>query len=884
MSKVKNKKVIRKIADKTRKAKKSKNIIAVFAIALTALLFTSLFTVGGSIVEKQQESTMRQVGGSAHAGYKYLTQAEYDIVKQDKKLKEVSYRILVGDAVNDELKKLRTEISYYEDLDAKFSFCYPEKGHMPEKEDEIVTSDLVLEEMGIPCKLGQKVPLEIKVNEKVVKKTFTLCGYFKGDTISQVQVAAVSKEYANKVAPTPVTSAMETTIDSSDYAGRIQADFNFRSSWQLEKQLEELTGRLGFPESANTGVNWAYMGMDLDIGVVLLIAVLLLVIAASGYLIIYNIFYINVYRDIRHYGLLKTIGTTGKQLKKIVRRQAYMLSLYGIPIGLILGAVVARFLMPAIVGTLTFSGTTDGSVTLKPWIFIGAAVFSLLTVYISCIKPCKIASQVTAVEAVRYTEGQETAGQVKQRKKLFGRQKEAVKHDKTERKTGKGGRIAKKVTPRQLAVLNVRRNKKRVIVVVASLSMALVLLNCIYSFVQGFDMDKFASSMTVSDFSVADATIDNLAIDFNARVVDGVTKDFQDKLVQQKGIEEIGNVYVKEFPPTFTDGDWAKLNVNVFENPDAKQTIEEQVQWLGEDWFNQSIENRDLDGKVYGIGKLVMEKLENTEGELDWEKFRTGKYVIASRFGAAEDENSGFAYFKVGEKVTVYNEQGESRKYEVLAVADMPYACSTKYYGGFECNYILPEEEYLDFCGEQQPMRTLFNVKKDRRAAVEEWLTDYCTNVNDDLDFTSKSKIVQEFDTTKNMYSMVGGLLAFILAVIGILNFVNTMITSVISRKQEIAMMEAVGMTGKQQKEMLVCEGLCYAVLTGIVSIILSALLSVTAVKNIGSSFFFFTWRFTILPVVLCLPFLAAVVFLVPWACHKQMRKTSVVERIRRDE
>lgn len=884
MSKVKNKKVIRKIADKTRKAKKSKNIIAVLAIALTALLFTSLFTVGGSIVEKQQESTMRQVGGSAHAGYKYLTQAEYDIVKQDKKLKEVSYRILVGDAVNDELKKLRTEISYYEDLDAKFSFCYPEKGHMPEKEDEIVTSDLVLEEMGIPCKLGQKVPLEIKVNEKVVKKTFTLCGYFKGDTISQVQVAAVSKEYANKVAPTPVTSAMETTIDSSDYAGRIQADFNFRSSWQLEKQLEELTKRLGFPESANTGVNWAYMGMDLDIGVVLLIAVLLLVIAASGYLIIYNIFYINVYRDIRHYGLLKTIGTTGKQLKKIVRRQAYMLSLYGIPIGLALGAVVARFLVPAIVGTLTFSGTTDGSVTLKPWIFIGAAVFSLLTVYISCIKPCKIASQVTAVEAVRYTEGQETAGQVKQRKKLFGRQKEAVKHDKTERKTLKGSKIAKKVTPRQLAVLNVRKNKKRVIVVVASLSMALVLLNCIYSFVQGFDMDKFASSMTVSDFSVADATIDNLAIDFNAQVMDGVTKDFQDKLMQQKGIEEIGNVYVKEFPPTFNDEDWAKLNANVFENPDAKQTIEEQVQWLGEDWFNQSIENRDIDGKVYGIGKLVMEKLENPEGELDWEKFRTGKYVIASRFGPAEDENSGFAYFKVGEKVSVYNEQGESREYEVLAVADMPYACSTKYYGGFECNYILPEEEYLDFYGEQQPMRTLFNVEKDRRAAVEEWLTDYCTNVNDDLDFTSKSKIVQEFDTTKNMYSMVGGLLAFILAVIGILNFVNTMITSVISRKQEIAMMEAVGMTGKQQKEMLVCEGLCYAVLTGIVSVILSALLNVTAVKNIGSSFFFFTWHFTILPVVLCLPFLAAVVFLVPWACHKQMRKTSVVERIRRDE
>ena len=85
MCKVNNRKVIRKIADKTRKAGKSKNIIPVLAIAMTALLFTSVFTIGGSMIEKQQESTMRQVGGSAHAGYKYLTQEEYDQIMKSNK-------------------------------------------------------------------------------------------------------------------------------------------------------------------------------------------------------------------------------------------------------------------------------------------------------------------------------------------------------------------------------------------------------------------------------------------------------------------------------------------------------------------------------------------------------------------------------------------------------------------------------------------------------------------------------------------------------------------------------------------------------------------------------------------------------------------------------
>ena len=501
MNKIRNQGVINRIADRTRKAGKSRNIIAVLAIALTTVLFTTLFTVGGSIVGKQQESTMRQVGGSAHAGFKYLTQKEYDIVKKDKKLKEVSYRIVVAEAVNKELLKLRTEVSFYEDLDAKFSFCYPEIGHMPEKEDEIVTSDLVLERLGIPKKIGEKVTLELKINEgEPVRKTFTLCGYFKGDTISQAQIVAVSEEYAHKAAPTPETSAMEINVDASDYAGRIMADFNFKSSFNLEKQAAELVKRCGFPENIDTGLNWAYMGGEIDLTTMALIAVILLVIIASGYLIIYNIFYINVYRDIQYYGLLKTIGTTGKQLRKVVYRQAYMLSLYGIPVGLILGTVIGKLVLPIVMGELVFAGTIDTEVELNVWIFAGAAVFSFVTVLLSCIRPCRIASKVSPIEAVRFTEG---ADEAQEKTKLRGKTKSRIKK-------------TKRVSPRAMAYQNIRRNRKKIVVVVASLSLSLVLLNSIYSLIQGFDIDKFVANMTVSDFSVADATLDNMSVDYGS--------------------------------------------------------------------------------------------------------------------------------------------------------------------------------------------------------------------------------------------------------------------------------------------------------------------------------------------------------------------------------
>ena len=55
MKKVENKEVVRQIADKTRKAEKAKNVIALLAVSLTAILFTALFTVSGSMVKKTQE-------------------------------------------------------------------------------------------------------------------------------------------------------------------------------------------------------------------------------------------------------------------------------------------------------------------------------------------------------------------------------------------------------------------------------------------------------------------------------------------------------------------------------------------------------------------------------------------------------------------------------------------------------------------------------------------------------------------------------------------------------------------------------------------------------------------------------------------------------------
>ena len=123
MLKVNNKKAIRRLSARSLKNSKTRNIIAVIAIILTTVLFTSVFSVGMSAIDSMQQATMRQVGTSAHGGFKFLTWQQYEKLLEDPKIKDISYNIIIGFAENEALNKTYTEIRYTEEKAAKWGFC-----------------------------------------------------------------------------------------------------------------------------------------------------------------------------------------------------------------------------------------------------------------------------------------------------------------------------------------------------------------------------------------------------------------------------------------------------------------------------------------------------------------------------------------------------------------------------------------------------------------------------------------------------------------------------------------------------------------------------------------------------------------------------------------
>ena len=135
--------------------------------------------------------------------------------------------------------------------------------------------------------------------------------------------------------------------------------------------------------------------------------------------------------------------------------------------------------------------------------------------------------------------------------------------------------------------------------------------------------------------------------------------------------------------------------------------------------------------------------------------------------------------------------------------------------------------------------------------------------------YQSRETFATEFEGVQNMYLTVGGLLSFILALIGILNFINSVITSVQTRRQELAVLQSIGMTGKQLRQMLIGEGVWYTVITVLIALTVGSLITYGMVMGIASQMWFFSYHFIITPILLCIPALVALSVLIPALCYR---------------
>ena len=842
--------VVKKLSGRYFKASKSRNMIAIIAIILTTILFTTIFTLGSGLMDTVHDQNIRKAGGDGQVVLSYISDEVYNDVAGNPLIDRIAYTKAVSYQLkNPGLKRWRSDLWYMDDTALEFARYTPTTGRRPEAENEIIADTKTLDALGVPARVGETVSLTYEVKGKSYTIDFTLCGFWETDSLSNIGRLIVSKAFVD--AHSDVLTY--TYPVDNDYSGVVSAYVMFRGKGDIEARLHQLLSETGYTCDTMGGskendnyviarVSPAYQSGALTDNPAMLISGIIgaLLIIVTGYLIIYNIFQISVIQDIQSYGQLKTLGTTKRQIRRLINRQAFRLSFIGIPIGLLVGFFVGRALVPFLMNGTVYTADAGTKVTANPLIFIGSSAFALFTVFVSVRKPAKIAGAVSAIEAIRYTENDTAA---------FGKRRAKDK------KSTHGAKL------HFMALANLGRNRRRTVLVIVSMTLSLVLFNTVFTLSSGFDIDKYIAKFMDTDFVISNA-------DFFQYQVEKSEHDLSDTFIeavrQNSSFEDGGRLY-------------------------SSWMLEEPFSTEHNAFFSY---NKDLNGnpfvRLYGADDFLLNGMEVIEGTIDLEKLKTGEYILLS-VDCNDDgtviENPNIS---VGDTVRINHLKAEelsttiTDSYDFIIMAKVranENTATTRNTG--EARFYLPTEIFLPLCDNPHLVSFPFDVKEGAEAEMAEFLNSYIDSVEPGMDFESRATYTSSFDDLTSLIITIGGALSIIIGIIGIANFVNSVLTSVITRKKEFAMLQSIGMTGKQLKRMLSFEGLYYAVGTIITSLVLGILFSVVIVRGISSGIWFFTYQFVMWPMLVIYPFLILLTVAIPALLYRQIAKDSIIERLR---
>ena len=851
------------LAGRSFRASRMRNLIATSAIILTTILFTTVTTVGmgatGSIT-----LTMQMLKGSRSDGdFHNMTAEQYAALEDADFIREYGLRMPVG--FLEDTTRHNIEFDVLDPVQADLTFCMPVHGSVPKAENEIVTSDTALRDLGVEPEVGADVTISFTAHGREYQLDMVVSGWFEATS------EQISMMWAGTAFRDAYPDIFEYTYDRDrDMAGTYYSDFIATSTAGLQENLDHWVRQMGGdPDAANSDHLSATINTvtnpALDPTTLLLVAVMIALFVLCGYLLIYNVFDIAVIQEIRRYGLYRTVGMSKRQVKKLINLQAVWLSCIGIPLGLLIGYFVGKAALPYMMRTLSSSYENIAiHVDPSPIVFVGAAVLAAFTVFLSTRKPIRAAADIPPIEAFRYVE---TAG---------GR--------KTTKKSTAGTSLFR------LAWADLGRNKRRFAFIVASLSLCVILLNCIGIAADSVDIEKQVSYSIRTDFTVVNALSKNILKGFTRRE-HGLGQEVIDAVNAQPGVKGASAIYKNtlddrnvtyDFPVGFD-----LIGTDEETGIDYASTKDGIVFNLGDD--GHALCN------VYGMEETALARMDIQEGEADahklYEKMVNGEGVLV---GVMSDMGTSIMepaldLLEVGDIITVFKNGGPMMELPVLAKAaltgddtEIRYTANGPFEVGRDGLFLyLPTCVYTEIYDEPVIYKYSFDVEEGQQDPMRGFLEDYVTNVDPSLGYASAEEARQDAATTRTMLQFVGGLIGSIFGAVGVLNLINTIITSILTRRHEFAIMQSIGMTAKQLTRMMIWESVYYAIGVCIVGLLLSVILAFTVVKTLIGDIWYFTFHFTLVPAVtVCILLLIAAAVL-PVIALKVFNKGSIVEKLR---
>ena len=778
--------ITKKLAKKSLQSEKRRNLMVVIAVALAAFLICFTGIVSTSLTQMQRN----QVVDTYEAVWLGVEENDIETLKGLPEFERVGGYYMLGEELSEQgyhASYVYCDAQMMEIAKAQMNLL---EGRVPEKANEVVVSEYFLSTYGNNAKIGDTVTLDTES--------------FHGNYVVTGIMDSVNEKEANTCAII-LSNAALTEWKGFDPAG-YRAYAHFKNSVKLDEELmtsycREIAEEYQLPMPKMNSKYFAYASKSFDFA---LMAGVIAIVLIGGYIVIQSIFRISINDKIKSYGQLRTIGATPKQIKRIVKREGRKLGSIGILIGTMLGVCGGFLLFPKGFNAVSYVAT-----------IILTLISSWIMVSVSIRKPIKIAAGISPIEAVRFTPAQKD---IRSRKKNI------------------------KLNPVSMGIANFKRDRKKTISIVASLSIGGILLMVVSSIVLVRSPEQIARLyFPDSDYKIYLQDLSeemlvkgnplNEELKQEVLSVDGVTDIIVARQSLHTSIKTDANQN-SGICDTLTDQNYAMVEAALTEGTMPTDShsivIHDQIVAYFEDMgVGSTVEFSSIDGKqsipvtISGV-------------------FSTSKMPVIFGHGRAHTDGSVF-----------------------FAPKDLFYE-------------LYPEITTFDYS-----WSIVSNPKKAEtvKAELKNIVAEHSNLALDEIDTAIAAEKSQNSAAFGSMQ-----VLSWLVFLFGVINLINTTLSNQMSRKQENSVLRSIGLTQKQLCKMNICEGLCYAFFATLAILIVGFPISIVASREISIATFggnVVPYKFPVLEMGLFILVLFGMeLILSVWTIRRQ-KKQSLIEQMR---
>lgn len=782
-----NKKVIAHLAKKQYDADKKRHMILIGAVAFAVMTLFCVFSFAAGKLETDMLREARERGVVSNTSLERATEEQYEQIKKLPYIKDVGRCVRFGSTLGTRCTVIdgtaweKIKKPAFTDIHGKY----------PQEKTEVMLPMRALEAVGITDpQVGMELSLPIGFHDETMGEEeydFVLSGYYT-EYIATVQYGPPDAYFSQAFLDSFGDVQMDLTlymrqkdqIDGRTVENNLYQDIEMRD---VSQQF------LGFDTAGNKAVYALAGGFD----TVLILALVILVCVG---LLIYNVLHISFDRNIREYGLLKTIGTTGKQLWGIVFCQMRTTVFWGSLVGALAGVLIAVMVMPLLLSKMYLYrfGSAAGMITFRPFLLAASILFCAIVTWISYALAIRRTVKLTPIEAVTYMEKADGS---------------------THRKRMTGKNRTRNVSLPQMAWRNIMRFKKRFFISAACLSLGLIVSLGVVMISRGSDT-RNEIEYNRPDICVSTKIDTDIYDDYaphilfpdtlcdQIRALSGIENSFvarggfAEVLVEENALD-----LIREDMETDTHFYRMPCTIQIMSDPyleELKTFAEEQGLYL------------DVDAVIRGEGVILLHDHLLSHAQIEMSKDTVG--MALGIYGAGnEKRNMCFSGY-----LDLQQEKLPEIRHTWIWDGSVYFLISEK---GFQNIKVMEQNFFMEL---QAKSGSRVSLGREVEKIVEEYNRQYGPDEFGNEDYRTL-ELILKIDTLQEMSDyivsnqLVLGVLCAILLLMGLVNYMDVTITGLAVRKKEFAVMESIGLTRRQLKKMLILEGVFFSmiitVLTG---------------------------------------------------------------------